>query len=257
MLAAIDSGNTNVVFAVYDGDELRGEWRSSSDANRTADEYAVWLSHLMNLEDLSFEDIDETIIANVVPAAFYALRMLCRRYFKCVPLVIGDEDVDLGVAAKVDHPEEVGADRLVNAVGAAEQYGGPLIIVDFGTATTFDVVDTEGAYVGGVIAPGINLSLEALHLAAAKLPRIDVARPAQVIGRSTVPAMQSGVYWGYVSLIEGMIARIEAEYGKEMTVVATGGLAPLFAEATQAIQHLDRELTMRGLLSIHRRNTGK
>ncbi|HUT48046.1 MAG TPA: type III pantothenate kinase [Alphaproteobacteria bacterium] len=257
MLAAIDSGNTNVVFAVYDGDALRGEWRSSSDPNRTADEYAVWLSHLMGLEDLTFDDIDEAIIANVVPAAFYALRMLCRRYFNCVPLVIGEDNVDLGVAAKVDHPEEVGADRLVNAVGAAEQYGGPLIIVDFGTATTFDVVDADGAYVGGVIAPGINLSLEALHMAAAKLPRIDVARPARVIGRSTVPAMQSGVYWGYVSLIEGMIARIEAEYGAEMTVVATGGLAPLFAEATQAIQHLDRELTMRGLLSIHRRNTAK
>ena len=257
MLAAIDSGNTNVVFAVYQGDELRGEWRSSSDDNRTADEYAVWLSHLMGLEKLSFDDIDEAIIANVVPAASYALRMLCRRYFDCAPLVIGEPDVDLGVEAKVDHPDEVGADRLVNAVGASEKFGGPLIIVDFGTATTFDVVDASGAYSGGIIAPGINLSLEALHMAAAKLPRIDVARPAHVIGRSTVPAMQSGVYWGYVSLIEGLVARIEAEFGSKMTVVATGGLAPLFVEATDALQHLDRELTMRGLLSIHRRNTAK
>jgi len=254
MLAAIDSGNTNVVFAVYDGETLRGEWRSSSAPNRTADEYAVWLSHLMGLESLSFDGIGGAIIANVVPAASYALRMLCRRYFHCEPLVIGDPGVDLGVEAKVDHPEEVGADRLVNAVGASEKYKGPLIIVDFGTATTFDVVDREGAYIGGVIAPGINLSLEALHMAAAKLPRIDVARPAQVIGRSTVPAMQSGVYWGYVSLIEGMIARIEKEFGSKMTVVATGGLAPLFNEATPAIQHLDRDLTMRGLLSIYRRN---
>ena len=256
MLAAIDSGNTNVVFAVYEGEKLRGEWRSSSDANRTADDYAVWLAHLMGLEGLSFADIDEAILANVVPAANYALNMLCKRYFGCEALEIGAPNVELGVDIRVDHPEEVGADRLVNAVGASQAYDGPLIILDFGTATTFDIVAEDGAYCGGVIAPGINLSLEALHAAAAKLPRIDVAKPASVIGKSTVPAMQSGVYWGYVALIEGLVARISKEFGAKMTVIATGGLAPLFADATQAIDHLDRELTMRGLLGINRINRG-
>ncbi len=254
MLAAIDSGNTNVVFAIYEGQKLRGEWRSSSDANRTADDYAVWLAHLMGLEGLGFADIDEAILANVVPAASYSLHTLCKRYFGCEALEIGAPGVELGVDIRIDHPEEVGADRLVNAVGASEAYDGPLIIVDFGTATTFDIVAEDGAYCGGVIAPGINLSLEALHAAAAKLPRIDVARPASVIGKSTVPAMQSGVYWGYVALIEGLVARIQEEFGAKMTVIATGGLAPLFADATPAIDHLDRELTMRGLLSINRAN---
>ena len=254
MLAAIDSGNTNVVFAIYEGEKLHGEWRSSSDANRTADDYAVWLSHLMALEGLSFENIDEAILANVVPAASYALRMFCKRYFDCEALVVGAPEVKLGVDIRTDHPEEVGADRLVNAVGANRAYDGPLIILDFGTATTFDIVAEDGAYCGGVIAPGINLSLEALHAAAAKLPRIDVARPKQVIGKSTVPAMQSGVYWGYVGLIEGLVARIREEFDANMTVIATGGLAPLFVEATPSIDHLDRELTMRGLLAINRAN---
>ncbi len=256
MLAAIDSGNTNVVFAIYDGETLRGEWRSSSDANRTADDYAVWLAHLMGLEGLSFADIDEAILANVVPAANYALHMLCRRYFRCEALEVGAPGVTLGVEIRTDNPDEVGADRLVNTVGASRAYDGPLIILDFGTATTFDIVAGDGAYCGGVIAPGINLSLEALHAAAAKLPRIDVARPASVIGKSTVPAMQSGVYWGYVALIEGLVARIQDEFGVRMTVIATGGLAPLFVDATPAIDHLDRELTMRGLLSINRANRG-
>ena len=254
MLAAIDSGNTNVTFAIYDGEAKRGEWRSSSQQASTADDYAVWLSHLMALQDLTFADIDEAIIANVVPAANYDLRTLCRRYFECDPLVIGEPGVDLGIDVRMDQPAEVGADRLVNAVGAAEKHKGPLIIVDFGTATTFDIVDADGAYSGGVIAPGINLSLEALHAAAAKLPRVDVARPEHVIGKATVPAMQSGIYWGYVGLIEGMVARIRGEFGADMTVVATGGLAPLFTEATNVIEHLDRDLTMRGLLAIHRRN---
>ncbi|MHA1538351.1 MAG: type III pantothenate kinase [Alphaproteobacteria bacterium] len=257
MLAAIDSGNTNVLFAVYEGETLRGEWRSSSDANRTADDYAVWLAHLMGLQGLSFADIDEAILANVVPAAGYALHMLCKRYFGCEALEIGAPGVELGLQVRTDHPEEIGADRLVNALGASQSYDGPLIILDFGTATTFDIVSADGAYCGGVIAPGINLSLEALHAAAAKLPRIDVARPASVIGKSTVPAMQSGIYWGYVALIEGLVTRIQDEYGARMTVVATGGLAPLFAEATPAIEHLDRELTMRGLLHVNQANRGK
>lgn len=256
MLLAIDSGNTNVVFAVFEDGEKRGEWRSSNDTNRTSDEYGVWLTQLTAIEGLTRDDITEAIIANVVPAAAYDLLMLCRRYFDCEPLVIGEPGVDIGLDVKVDNPEEVGSDRLVNAVAAAERYGGPLIVVDFGTATTFDVVDGDGAYIGGVIAPGINLSLEALHAAAAQLPRVAVKRPQRVVGKSTVPAMQSGIYWGYVALIEGLVKRIADEFGSEMTVVATGGLAPLFAEATGAIDHLDVDLTLRGLNAIYRRNTG-
>ena len=254
MLLAIDSGNTNIVFAVFDGDDRRGEWRSSSDAQRTADEYAVWLTQLMGLEGLAPADIAATIIANVVPATAFSLESLCRRYFRAEPMLVGAADVDLGIGVLVPNKDEVGDDRLVNAVAAHARYPGPKIVIDFGTATTFDVVDSQGNYVGGVIAPGINLSLDALHGAAAQLPRIGVARPPAVIGTATVPAMQSGIYWGYVALIEGLVARLEAEYGAAMTVIATGGLAPLFTEATPAIHHVDAELTMRGLLDIWRRN---
>jgi type III pantothenate kinase len=254
MLLAIDSGNTNIVFAVYDGDERRGEWRSSADPSRTSDEYAVWLTQLMALEGLTRDDVSDAIIANVVPAAAYSLRALCRDYFTSEPLIVGEPGVELGVEALVDHPEEVGADRLVNTVGAYQRHGGPLIVIDFGTATTFDIIDDEGNYYGGVIAPGINLSLEALHVAAAKLPRIAVKQPERVIGKATVPAMQSGVFWGYIGLIESIVRRVAEEYGADMKVIATGGLAPLFAEATEAIDHLDPELTMRGLLEIYRRN---
>ncbi|MDJ0950398.1 MAG: type III pantothenate kinase [Alphaproteobacteria bacterium] len=256
MLLAIDSGNTNVVFAIYDGDDRRGEWRSATNANRTADEYAVWLSQLMGLSGLTRDDIDAAIIASVVPKADHPLRSLCRQYFSCEPVLIGAPGVDLGIRVLVDNPAEVGADRLVNTVGARTRFPGPLIIIDFGTATTFDVVDGDGNYFGGVIAPGINLSLEALDAAAAKLPRVAIERPAKVIGRGTVSAMQSGIFWGYVGLIEGLVERIRDEFGAEMTVIATGGLAPLFADATPAIEHLDSDLTLRGLLAIHRRNAG-
>lgn len=254
MLLAVDSGNTNIVFAVYDGETRKGEWRSATNPNRTADEYAVWLTQLMALDGLARADIDAAILANVVPAADFSLKSLCRRYFACDPLIVGAPDVDLGIGALVDNPEEVGADRLVNAVGAHDRYPGALIVVDFGTATTFDVIDDAGNYCGGVIAPGINLSLEALDAAAAKLPRVAIHRPAHVIGKATVSAMQSGIYWGYVALIEGLVARIRAEFGAAMTVIATGGLAPLFAEATDVIQALDDDLTLRGLVAIHARN---
>lgn len=254
MLLAIDSGNTNIVFAVFDGDAPRGEWRSSSDSRKTADEYGIWLTQLMSLGEITSDDISDAIIATVVPETLFALKTLCRTYFGCEPLVVGEEGVKLGIEALVEAPEDVGADRLVNAVAAQKRYGGPLIVIDFGTATTFDVVDGDGNYFGGVIAPGINLSLDALHAAAASLPRVAVRRPLSVIGKRTVPAMLSGVYWGYVGLIEGLVSRIQAEFGATMTVVATGGLAPLFAEATDVIEHLDPELTLRGLAEIHRRN---
>lgn len=261
MLLAIDSGNTNIVFAVFDDTgEMRGEWRSSTNVNRTADELWVWLTHLMQLAEIKRTDIDSAIVATVVPATLFNLKTLCRKYFQVDPLVVGEPEVDLGIGIYMDHPEEVGADRLVNAVAANETYGGPLIVIDFGTATTFDVVDADGNYCGGVIAPGINLSLEALHQAAAKLPRVAVTRPEKVIGKSTVPAMQSGIFWGYLSMIEGLVIRIRNEYfdqnGKEheMDVIATGGLAPLFSESSDMIQCADVALTLKGLYSLYRRN---
>jgi type III pantothenate kinase len=254
MLLVIDSGNTNIVFALFDGNRILGEWRSSTDTDRTADEFGVWLDQLLSMEGIDRRQVRACIIASVVPAMVFTLKQLCRRYFGSEALVVGDEGVDLGIKVLMDRPDEVGADRLVNAVAAHNGYQGPLIVIDFGTATTFDVVDGDGNYCGGVIAPGINLSLQALHMAAAKLPRVAIGRPKTVIGKSTVPAMRSGIYWGYVGLIEGLVRRIRNEFGVDMTVVATGGLAPLFAEATDVIQHLDFDLTLRGLLQIYRLN---
>lgn len=254
MLLVIDSGNTNIVFAVYDGNALLGEWRSSTATERTADEFGVWLMHLMTLSRLDPKSVTAAIVASVVPGLVFALKTLCRRYFHCEPLVVGDEGVHLGLNVLLDRPEEVGADRLVNAVAAHNCYKGPLIVIDFGTATTFDVIDAEGNYCGGAIAPGVNLSLEALHGAAAKLPRVAIEKPRNVIGRATVPAMQSGIFWGYVGLIEGLVGRIRNEFQAPMKVVATGGLAPLFAQSTDFIDKLDPDLTLRGLVEIHRLN---
>jgi type III pantothenate kinase len=251
MLLAIDAGNTNIVFAVHDGKETRAEWRAVTETTRTSDEYAVLLQPLMQLQGLTFADIDSAIIATVVPAALFDLRQLCRKYLKCEPLVIGDPDLDLGIEI---HANGAGADRLVNAIAAHERYKGALIVVDFGTATTFDIVSEKGDYEGGVIAPGANVSAEALHGAAAMLPRVAVARTQNVIGKSTVPAMQSGLYWGYIGLLEGLVARIKEEYGRPMIVIGTGGLANLFYRQTTVIEHLDPDLTIRGLVQIHARN---
>ncbi len=257
MLLAIDSGNTNIVFALIDGEALRGEWRASSDAKRTPEDHIVWLTQVMALDGFQRGDVTGVIIATVVPQSLFSLKTLCRRYFGTEPLVVGEPGVEIGVAAAVDTPSEVGADRLINAAAAHRRYGGPLVVIDFGTATTFDVVDGAGTYCGGIIAPGVNLSLDALHTAAARLPRVAIERPARVIGKSTVGAMLSGIYWGYVGMIEGLVARIEAEFGAPMKVIATGGLAPLFDHATDRIQHLDPQLTIRGLAEIHRRSTSR
>lgn len=255
MLLAINVNNTNVKFAIYDGLHVAGQWRIATDPARTADEYAVWLTHLMALKDLAPSDISDAIVAIVVPQALFEIKMFCRTYFGCEPQVIGEGSVDLGIDVLIDRPEEAGADRLVNAVAGHALYGGPLIVLDFGTGTTFDIVDENGGYIGGVIAPGINLSVEALHIAAAKLPRIAIERPEHVIGKSTVEAMKSGVYWGYVGLIEGLIARIRLEFGaSDMKVLVTGGLAPLFAGATDVFDVVDADLTMKGLLIIQQRN---
>jgi type III pantothenate kinase len=254
MLLAIEQGNTNTLFAVHDGQAWIAQWRAATDPSRTADEYAVWLSQLLAMAQLSLSDLTGCIISSVVPQSVFNLRNLSRRYLSTEPLVVGENAV-LDIEVRIEKPSEAGADRLVNAVGGYMQYGGPLILVDSGTATTLDVIGADGAFEGGVIAPGINLSMQALHAAAAKLPRIAIARPERVIGKDTVEAMRSGVYWGYVGLIETLVARIKAEYGLPMTVIATGGVASLFEGATASIDHFDHDLTIRGLLEIWRRNT--
>jgi type III pantothenate kinase len=249
LLLAIDVGNTNTVFALYRERHALGQWRISTMRERTADEYAAALTQLMALKGHRHGAVGAAVIASVVPQALNPLKSMCREFFDCTPRVVG-EDLSVTVPVLIDNPREVGADRLVNAVAAHARYHGPLIVVDFGTATTFDVIDEAGRYCGGVIATGINLSLEALHQAAAKLPRIAVERPPGVIGRSTVTAMQSGVFWGYVSMVEGIVARIKQEFGAEMRVIATGGLAGLFADATEVIEQVDRDLTMAGLVEL-------
>ncbi|MBN9561634.1 MAG: type III pantothenate kinase [Alphaproteobacteria bacterium] len=252
MLLVIDAGNTNVVFAVHDK-SWRGVWRIATEAQRTSDEYAVWLLALLQHSGLKPADVERAVIGTVVPAALYHLRRLCRDWFSVEPLV-ARATLDWGFDIRIDNPEEVGADRLLNSLAAHRQFGGPLVIVDFGTATTFDVVEKDGGYIGGVIAPGINLSIEALHQAAARLPRIGIGRPQAVIGRGTVAAMQSGVYWGYVGLVEGLITRIRAEHGGPLRVVATGGLAPLFSEGTTMIEAIEPDLTLDGLRLLAERN---
>lgn len=260
MLLAIDVGNTNIVFALVDGAAIVNRWRVKTDSDRTADEYAVVLNQLMQLEHVEKTHIDDAIISTVVPQTLFNLQRLCRKYFEIEPLVVGDPEVRFGIRINLPNPGEVGADRIVNAVAAHSEQPGDLIIVDFGTATTFDVVSAEGSYEGGVIAPGINLSMDALYRAAAKLPRIAVEPPggnAGVIGKGTVHAMQSGVFWGYIGLIEGLTARIKLQVGRPMTVIATGGLATLFHRHTDAIDRVDGDLTIRGLIRIHHINTSE
>lgn len=254
MLLAIEQGNTNTLFAVHDGAEWMAQWRTATEASRTADEYAVWLTQLLAMRGLALKDLDGCIISSVVPQSIFNLRNLSRRYLEVEPLVIG-ENVDLGMPVRILKPKEAGADRLVNALGAHLKYPGDLIVIDSGTATTFDVIAADGAFEGGVIAPGINLSLQALHEAAAMLPRIAIQRPEKVIGKDTVSNMQSGVFWGYIALIEGLVARIKTEWGRPMTVIGTGGVVSLFEGATDSIDAFDPDLTIRGLLEIWRRNT--
>lgn len=253
MLLVVDAGNTNTVMAVHDGRTWVGRWRISTNAQRTSDEYAVWLLTLLDKAGLKRDIISAAVIGTVVPAALYDLRRMCRDWFEVEPL-IANATLDWGFEIRIPNPNEVGADRLLNTLACHTNYGGPAVVIDFGTATTFDVMDRDGAYLGGVIAPGINLSIEALHRAAARLPRIGIGRPQAVIGRSTVPAMQSGIYWGYVGMVEGLIARIQAEYGGGLKVLATGGLAPLLAEGTTVIQTIDPDLTLDGLRLLAARN---
>lgn len=253
MLLAIDCGNTNTVFSIWNGAKFIATWRITTDHKRTADEYYVWLSSLMMLLNIKVH-IDEAIISSTVSRVVLNLQILCNRYYECRPLVVGHSDCKLPVTPRVDEGTIVGPDRLVNTVAAFKRHGGNLVIVDFGTATTFDVVDDDGAYIGGVIAPGVNLSLEALHLAAAALPHVEVTLPSRVIGTNTVACMQSGVYWGYIGLITGLVRAIQNERETKMKVIATGGLASLFAKGTSLFDEVEEDLTMSGLVFIHQFN---
>ena len=253
MLLAIDCGNTNTVFSVWDGAKFRVTWRISTDHKRTADEYFVWLSSLIALTKAEVS-ITEAIISSTVPRVVFNLRVLCNRYFECRPVVVGKPECRLPMQPRVDQGATVGPDRLVNTAGAFDRHGGNLIVVDFGTATTIDVVDFDGAYIGGVIAPGANFSLEALHMAAAALPHVDVAKPLRVIGTNTVACMQSGVYWGYIGLVEGIVREVRKERPGPMKVIATGGLAALFAQGTDTFDAIEDDLTMHGLVLIHALN---
>ncbi len=253
MLLCIDTGNTNTVFSIWDGDKFLMTWRTSTEWQRTADQYFVWLSTLLEANKIDVE-IDEVIISSTVPRVVLNLRMLCDRYFNTRPYVVGKPDCYLPNDPRVDQGTIVGPDRLVNTAGAFDRHGGDLIVVDFGTATTFDVVAHDGAYIGGVIAPGVNLSLEALHHAAAALPHVDITKPQAVIGTNTVACMQSGVFWGYIGLIKEICAQIMAEHGVPMQIIGTGGLAPLFEQTEHLFDRLEDDLTMHGLTVIHAHN---
>jgi type III pantothenate kinase len=255
MLLAVDAGNTNVVFALVKGREIKARWRIASDPRRTADEYAVWLNQLLELEGYEKDDVDAVIIGTVVPRALHNLEVLAKKYFRAEPLIAGQGKAEWPIALDVDEPHNVGADRALNVIAAHEKYPGDLIVIDFGTATTFDVVDSSGAYKGGIIAPGINLSLDALVSAAAKLPRIAIEAPEDesVIGRTTESQMLAGIYWGYVAMMEGLVARLKAEIGRPVTVLATGGLATLFDKRTGLFDSVEPDLTVQGLSLLYER----
>ena len=256
MLLAIDVGNTNAVFALFDKGEIKTRWRISTDPRRTGDEYAVWLNQLIVMEGYSKDDIDQAIIATVVPRALHNIRVLVQKYFGVEALVAGEAPADWKITIDVEQPSSLGADRAVNAIAAHKLHPGDLIIIDFGTATTFDVVDYNGAYKGGIIAPGINLSLDALVNATAKLPRIAIEPPASgnsVIGRNTENQMHIGVYWGYVAMMEGLVSRLRTEIGRPTKVIATGGLAILFNEHTNIFDAVESDLTLHGLAQIAER----
>ena len=256
MLLAVDAGNTNVVFALVEGENIRARWRIATDPRRTADEYAVWLTQLLGIEGFERSDVTGVIVGTVVPRALHNLQVLSRKYFNTEPLIAGQGDAAWCFQLDVEEPQNLGADRALNAIDGHARHSGDLIIIDFGTATTFDVVDFNGAYKGGIIAPGINLSLDALVTAAAKLPRIAIEAPKgnlSVIGRNTVDQMHIGIYWGYIAMIEGLVARLKAEIGRPSKVVATGGLAVLFEKHTGVFDAIEPDLTIQGLAMLWER----
>jgi type III pantothenate kinase len=253
MLLAIDVGNTNLVFALVDRGEIKARWRIATDPRRTADQYGVWLHQLLELEGYTRDQVDGVIIGTVVPRALHNLEVLSEKYFHKTSVIAGQGVAEWPLQLDVDEPHNVGADRALNAIAAHAKYPGDLLVIDFGTATTFDVVSSSGAYSGGIIAPGINLSLDALVNAAAKLPRIAIEAPnsISVIGRTTESQMTIGIYWGYVAMIEGLTERIKRELGRPMTVVATGGLATLFDKHTKVFDAIEPDLTIQGLSLLY------
>ena len=255
MLLAIDAGNTNVVFALVDGREIKTRWRIATDPRRTGDEYAVWLHQLLELEGYSKADVTAAIIGTVVPRATHNLEVLASKYFSVEALIAGEGKAAWPIALDVDEPQNVGADRALNAIAVHDKCPGDVIVIDFGTATTFDIVDYNGAYKGGIIAPGINLSLDALVSAAAKLPRIAIEVPEDdsVIGRTTDSQMLIGIYWGYVAMMQGLVARLKREIGRPVRVVATGGLATLFDKQTDLFDAVEPDLTIQGLSLLHQK----
>ena len=254
MLLAIDTGNTNTLFAIHDGKDWVVEWRIATDSTRTADEYAVWFHQLMEMQGLKFSELDACVISTVVPQSLFNMRNLARRHLNVDPIIIGDEGVKIGVGVRTDNPKEVGADRLVTALGAVQKYKGNLIIIDSGTATTFDIVSEDKHFEGGIIAPGINLSVKALHDAAAQLPRIAIVKPNKAVGKNTVEAMQSGIFWGYIGLIDGLVRKIKSEDSRKFTIIGTGGVVSLFDGASETIDVYDSDLTINGLYHLWRLN---
>ena len=259
MLLVIDCGNTNIVFALSKNEKIVKQWRINTNIKRTADEYSVWLIKLLEIENLKLSSISSCIIASVVPEVSLSLKIFNEKYLNINPIVVGEHKLELGIEINIETPSEAGADRLVNAVAVKKFYQKSGIVVDFGTATTFDVVSKNGSYEGGVIAPGVNLSLEALYMAASRLPRININNPfnKNVIGKNTKDSMSSGIYWGYISLIEGIIEKIKRETKTDYVVIATGGLSNLFSEDCSAIQVVDEDLTINGLIHIYNINNKK
>ncbi len=253
MLLAIDIGNTNIVIGIFEGERLKATWRLGTDVHKLADEYAAVFVNLFPLRDLAFSDIDRAIMSSSVPPLVTVFEELCQRYFEVSPMIVGS-GIKTGVRISIDNPREVGADRVVNAAAAHNLYGGSLIVIDFGTATTLDAVSAEGDYLGGAIAPGIGISAEALFEHAAKLPRVELIRPKNAIGRNTISAMQSGMIFGYVGLVEGIVARIQKELGGAAKVIATGGLADIIARETEVIDAVEPDLTLVGLRLIYELN---
>jgi len=253
MIFVLDVGNTNTVLGVFDKEELKYHWRIETSRNKTEDEYGMVIKTLLDFEGLSFSDISGIIISSVVPPIMFALERMCQKYFHITPLIVGP-GIKTGLNIKYDNPKEVGADRIVNAIAGIHLHGSPLIIVDFGTATTYCYINEEKQYLGGAIAPGINISTEALYTKAAKLPRIEIVRPDDIVGKNTVSAMQAGILYGYVGQVEGIVNRMKAQSNKEPKVIATGGLASLIAKESEVIDVIEPFLTLKGLHLIYQRN---
>lgn len=257
MIFVIDIGNTNTVLGVFKDGKLLHQWRIQTDRNKTEDEFAMLFKALFDFRGLQFSQMEGIIISSVVPPIMFALEKMCVKYFDLLPLVIGKDNVHLPITIDYPQPKEIGADRIVNAIGAKELFQPPIIIIDFGTATTFCYVNPDGAYHGGIISPGIKISMDALYMHASKLPKIEIEKPPSIIGKSTVSAMQSGVYYGYIGQVDGIVERIKTEMGTDATVVATGGLARLIADGSKTIDHVEEHLTLIGLYKIYESNKNK